>query len=100
MFEIILVSILLAADKGPPAVELHSPCVPGETGSAMLREDGLALVPSDRFVGDRGEQLELWRSRDGQAWAAVVYLEDEDLRCLIAQHMQPAVQSSGRRSGI
>jgi hypothetical protein len=73
-----------AASPEPPAVVYESPCVPGGEGATMLHESGLRLDASSRLFGDHGEQLELWHSPDGRRWAAVVYLEEGDVRCLVS----------------
>jgi hypothetical protein len=73
-----------AASAETPAVVYESPCVPGEEGASMLHESGLRLDASSRLFGDHGEQLELWHSPDGRRWAAVVYLEEGDMRCLVS----------------
>jgi hypothetical protein len=87
MMHILLGGLVLVGDPGAQLYELASPCMPGPVGSAMLKDDGLILRDADRHSGDRGELFEFWRSASGDKWAAVVYLADENVRCLVASRL-------------
>jgi hypothetical protein len=78
-----------AASAEQPVIVFESPCVSQATGAATLREQGLKLNAASRLMGQNGEQLELWHSPDGRAWAAVIYLERDGLRCFISGAGRP-----------
>jgi hypothetical protein len=88
MMHLIVSGLTFVAASGLSYTELSSPCMPASIGSAILESDGLTLRDSEQRSGDRGELFELWQSAAGDKWAAVIYLAEEDIRCLVASRLE------------